>query len=75
MSGGELTTVATIDEPVREDFLFPLGSAGEGDDQDELAPAAARTHDMSYPRDRRRSLFAAPEYTAFTDAYASLGDV
>jgi hypothetical protein len=72
MSGGELKTVATIDGPLRGDFLFSIGSAGEGGDEGWF-----RT--MICPgricRGRATFNFAAPEHARLSDTYASLSDV
>jgi len=77
MSGGELTTVATIDGPLRGDFLFSLGSVGEGDDEGWFRPCRGSDHDLSgrIGRGPATFSFAAPEYAPFSDTYASLSDV
>ena len=58
MSGGELTTVVTIDGPLRGDCLFSLGSAGDDDDEKGFALVVARSMTCSgaYARDRRASV-------------------
>ena len=77
MSGGELTTVATIDGPLRGDFLFSLGSVGEGDDEGGFALVAARTTICpdAYAQARRASMSPRPNMRRSSDAYASLSDV
>jgi hypothetical protein len=78
MSGGELTTVATIDGPLRGDFLFSLGSVGEGEGEGEGWFRACRgsEHDLSGRKCAEPATFnfAAPEYAPLSDTYASLSD-
>ena len=66
-------TVATIDGPLREDFLFSLGSVSEGDDEGWFRLCRGSEHDMSEricPGPATLN-FAAPEYALLSDAYAS----
>ena len=77
MSGGELTTDAIIDGPLRGDFLFSLVSVGEGDNDGWFRACRGSEHDLSgriCPRPATSS-FAAPEYAPFTETYASLSDL
>jgi hypothetical protein len=77
MSGGELTTVATIGGPLRGDFLFSLGSVGKGDGEGWFRPCRGSEHDLSGRKCPEPATFnfAAPEYAPFSDTYASLSDV